>query len=169
MSMAASPTDPDSSLRAARASRRGEDQGRTHGLEHVSFQLGLWHDPAMRLQTREFPFPIPNGWFMVAYSDEIAAGKVLGLRYFGEDLVAYRGADGAVRVMDAYCPHLGANLSRGGKVEGDTIRCPFHGWRFAGDGACVEIPYAQRIPPRAQLRVWPSLERNGALWVWSHT
>ena len=122
----------------------------------------------MRLQKREFPFPIPNGWFMVAYSDEVAAGKVLGLRYFGEDLVAYRGADGAARVMDAYCPHLGANIARGGAVEGDTIRCPFHGWRFAGDGTCVEIPYAQRIPPRAQLRAWPALERNGALWVWRH-
>ena len=70
--------------------------------------------------------------------------------------------------MDAYCPHLGANLARGGKVEGDTIRCPFHGWRFAGDGACVEIPYAQRVPPRAQLRAWPAHERNGALWVWRH-
>ena len=71
-------------------------------------------------------------------------------------------------MLDAYCPHLGAHLGAGGKVEGDTIRCPFHGWRFDGDGACVEIPYAQRIPPKARLRAWPVIERNGAILVWRH-
>ena len=122
----------------------------------------------MRLEKREFPFPIPNGWFAVAYADEIAPGTVHGARYFGEDLALFRSAAGEVRVLDAYCPHLGANIARGGTVEGDTIRCPFHGWRFAGDGACVEVPYAERIPPRARLRAWPSLERNGVIWAWRH-
>jgi nitrite reductase/ring-hydroxylating ferredoxin subunit len=117
---------------------------------------------------REFPFPIPNGWFTVGYSNEFPAGEVRPLRYFGQDLVAYRAASGELRVFDAYCPHLGAHLGRGGKVEGDTIRCPFHGWRFSADGVCVEIPYAQRIPPKAALRCWPTLERNGATWVWYH-
>jgi 3-ketosteroid 9alpha-monooxygenase subunit A len=120
------------------------------------------------LEKRVFPFPIPNGWFAVAYSDELTPGKVIPLRYFGEDLVAFRAQSGPVRVLEAYCPHLGANLARGGVVEGDTIRCPFHGWRFGGDGGCVEIPYAQRIPPRARLRAWESLERNGLVWVWRH-
>ncbi len=122
----------------------------------------------MRLEKREFPFPIPNGWFAVAYGDELSPGETRGVRYFGEDLVVFRTAGGEVRVLDAYCPHLGANIARGGKVEGDTIRCPFHGWRFAADGACVEVPYAERIPPRARLRAWPSLERNGIVWVWRH-
>ena len=122
----------------------------------------------MQLERRSFPFPIPNGWFMVAYSDEVTAGRVLPMRYFGEDLIAFRGESGEARVLEAYCPHLGANIARGGTVEGDTVRCPFHGWRFAGDGSCVEIPYAQRIPPRARLRHWQSVERNGALWVWNH-
>ena len=84
------------------------------------------------------------------------------------DLVLYRGESGAARVLDAYCPHLGANIGRGGKVEGDTIRCPFHGWRFGADGACVEVPYAQRIPPKARLAGYPLIERNGAIWVWRH-
>ena len=71
-------------------------------------------------------------------------------------------------MLDAYCPHLGANIGHGGKVEGDTIRCPFHGWRFGGDGTCIEVPYAQRIPPKARLVSWPLIERNGAIWIWRH-
>jgi phenylpropionate dioxygenase-like ring-hydroxylating dioxygenase large terminal subunit len=122
----------------------------------------------MQTEARAFPFPLPNGWFAVAYSREVAPGQVVPLRYFGTDLLLYRSESGAARVLDAFCPHLGANIGRGGKVEGDTIRCPFHGWRFGADGACVEVPYAQRIPPKARLGAWPLCERNGAIWVWRH-
>jgi len=46
--------------------------------------------------------------------------------------------------MDAYCPHLGANLGVGGLVRGDCIECPFHLWKFRGiDGECVNIPYSK--------------------------
>lgn len=48
-------------------------------------------------------------------------------------------------MVDAYCPHLGANLAAGGRVLGDCIECPFHGWQFQGsDGKCVRIPYAEK-------------------------
>jgi len=107
-----------------------------------------------------------TGWFAVATSDELPAGGVLSMKYFGQKLVAFRGDAGAVRVLDAYCPHLGADLGVGGKVVEDTIRCPFHAWRFAGDGACVEVPYATKIPPRACVKAWPVRERNGLVFVW---
>lgn len=115
-----------------------------------------------------FPFPMPNGWFALCFGDELAAGSLRALRYFGRELVATRGEDGVARVFDAHCPHLGAHLGHGGKVEGDGVRCPFHGWRFGGDGACVEIPYAKRIPPKARLRAWTTIERNGLVFVWRH-
>ncbi len=108
----------------------------------------------------------PIGWFQVAYSDEVAPGQVLPLRYFGRELVLFRGEGGQARVFDAYCPHLGAHLGYGGTVVGDTIRCPFHAWRFDGEGRCVEIPYAKRIPPAAGIRPWPMLERNGMILVY---
>jgi 3-ketosteroid 9alpha-monooxygenase subunit A len=107
-----------------------------------------------------------TGWFAVATSDELPPGGVLSMKYFGQKLVAFRGDSGAARVLDAYCPHLGADLGVGGKVVEDTVRCPFHAWRFAGDGACVEIPYAQKIPPRACVKAWPVRERNGLVFVW---
>ena len=88
-----------------------------------------------------YPFPpFPNGWFQVAYTDEVAPGGVRSLHAFGKKLVLYRTESGEARVFDAHCPHLGADLGVGGKVEGDTIRCPFHGWRYGEDGRCVEVP-----------------------------
>jgi nitrite reductase/ring-hydroxylating ferredoxin subunit len=116
-----------------------------------------------------FPMPrYPNGWFQVAYGDEIAPSQAVPLHYFGKELVAFRGEDGALRVLDAYCPHLGAHLGYGGKVEANTIRCPFHAWRFDGEGACVEVPYATRIPPKARIACWPVAEKNGLVMVWHH-
>ena len=133
-------------------------------------------DPAtprvrVRTVTDRFPFPIPNGWFVVAMSSDLDAGDVRALHYFGRDLVLFRAADGAARLVDAYCAHLGAHLAVGGKVEGDCIRCPFHGWAYDGaSGACTDIPYggSERIPPKARVRAFPTLERGGAIWAWHH-
>src|SRR5438045_4014627 len=98
----------------------------------------------------------PRGWFAVCFSADLAPGATRAVRYFGQDLVVYRGEDGVARVLDAYCPHLGAHLGVGGKVVGDTIRCPFHAWRFDGCGDCVGIPYLRngngKVPPGAKVK-----------------
>jgi 3-ketosteroid 9alpha-monooxygenase subunit A len=116
------------------------------------------------------PTAYPTGWFVIAFSEEISAGDLRPLRYFGQDLVLFRGQqDGAAHVLDAHCPHLGAHLGIGGTVEGDAVRCPFHAWSFDGGGACVKIPYSEKIPRRAKLRSWPVRERNGMIFVWHAT
>ena len=115
---------------------------------------------------REFPYPLPNGWFRVGFIDQSPPGTVRPLRYFAQDLVLVVSESGDARVFDATCPHLGAHLGFGGSVEGESLRCPFHAWRFDLDGKCVEIPYAQRIPPKALLQAWPTCVRSGAIWVW---
>jgi 3-ketosteroid 9alpha-monooxygenase subunit A len=107
-----------------------------------------------------------RGWFQVAWSEKLARGAVRSLKVCGEDLVLFRTEDGQAKVLDAYCPHLGAHLGMGGKVEGDCITCPFHGWKFDGDGACASIPYTQKIPPKAKLKPWPVVERDGMIFVW---
>jgi 3-ketosteroid 9alpha-monooxygenase subunit A len=114
------------------------------------------------------PLPFPCGWFCVADAHELAPGSVQRVRYFGRDLVLFRGESGAAHAFDPYCPHLGAHLGVGGTVVGDTLRCPFHHWRFEGSGRCVDIPYAKRIPPAAKVRPWPLVERNGLIFVWYH-
>ena len=119
--------------------------------------------------SRRFPFPAyANGWFRVAYSSELEVGDVRPLSYFGRELVLFRDEEGVAHLLDAHCPHLGAHLGHGGRVEGRGIRCPFHAWLWAGDGSCLDIPYAKRIPPTAKLRAWPSVEKNGLVMVYHH-
>jgi nitrite reductase/ring-hydroxylating ferredoxin subunit len=112
--------------------------------------------------------PLPNGWFAVAWSRDLVPGDVRRVRYFEEELVVFRTRSGAAKVLDAHCPHLGAHLGEGGRVIGESLRCPFHGWQFDGTGQCVEIPYCKRIPATARTRAWDVRVRNGMIFVWRH-
>jgi phenylpropionate dioxygenase-like ring-hydroxylating dioxygenase large terminal subunit len=113
--------------------------------------------------------PIPNGWFAVAWSRDLVEADVKRIRCFDEELVLFRGRSGRPYLLDAYCAHLGAHLAEGGRVVGESVRCPFHGWRYDGEsGRCAEIPYCPRIPPAARVRPWEVLERNRMIFVWRH-
>jgi nitrite reductase/ring-hydroxylating ferredoxin subunit len=83
-------------------------------------------------------------------------------------LVAYRGADGRPRVASSVCPHRWASLGDG-RVVGDAIACPYHGWHWDGaTGACVHIPSLAdqgRIPPSARLKTYPAVEQWGFVWT----
>jgi nitrite reductase/ring-hydroxylating ferredoxin subunit len=113
--------------------------------------------------------PMPNGWFMVAFSGDVARGQIKGVRAMGKDLAVFRGESGAVGVLDAYCAHLGANLAVGGCVEADSVKCPFHAWRWDTAGKCVDIPYSDRIPPGARTKSYPVDEVNGQIYIWHHS
>lgn len=119
--------------------------------------------------SRRYPFPAtPDGWYGLCLAADLAPGDVKALRYFGRELVAFRGDGGAAHVFDAHCPHLGAHLGVGGRVEGDGIRCPFHGWRFDGLGCLAEVPGLERTPSGVRAKSYPVQERNGFLHVWFH-
>ena len=115
-----------------------------------------------------FPFSFPNGWFQAMYSDDLAVGEVKSVRYHARDLVLFRDEEGQPALLDAHCPHLGAHLGVGGRVVGEALRCPFHGWEWAGDGRCVGIPYAKRIPANARVGSYPTVEKNGVIYFWYH-
>ncbi|MGK5731259.1 Rieske 2Fe-2S domain-containing protein [Streptomyces sp. URMC 124] len=112
--------------------------------------------------------PYPDGWFAVAFRDELPAGKVLTRRLMGEDIVLYRTRSGLVRAVRPFCPHLGAHLGHGGTVDGEDILCPFHGFAYAPDGACVRTGYGAP-PPRARLALRQVREVDGAVLVWHHS
>ena len=109
---------------------------------------------------------IPDGWFAVAWSADLPEGGVEPLRVLGRELVLYRGDDGVARILDAHCRHLGAHLGYGGRVEGEGLRCPFHGWRWEPDGRCGDVPYSKRIPVGAKIAAWGACERNATVYVW---
>lgn len=147
--------------RPRRSRRRridGAEFGATAATSTVSYEL----------EGRPDPPPIPNGWYSLVSSADLGPGDICSVIAVGRELVAFRGESGEVCVADAHCPHLGAHLG-GGWTTGDTIHCPYHGWRFDTSGACVEIPYGEaRIPSRACLRTYESCERNGFVFVWYH-
>lgn len=115
-----------------------------------------------------YPFPMPAGWFAVAESPDLVVGDTKAAYYFDSHLVLWRDQDGTAHVQDAFCPHLGAHLGHGGTVEGCEVVCPFHGWKFDGEGTNTEIPYSTRTNKRARIRTYPTHERNGFVYAWYH-
>lgn len=106
-----------------------------------------------------------RGWHCLGLAEPFKDGKPHAIEAFGTKLVVFATEDGKLNVLDAYCRHMGGDLSQG-TVKGEAIACPFHDWRWAGNGKCVQIPYAKRIPLRARTRSWLTLERNQQLFVW---
>jgi phenylpropionate dioxygenase-like ring-hydroxylating dioxygenase large terminal subunit len=104
-------------------------------------------------------------WYPVALSSDVPQGKVIGRDVGDGRIVIYRGEDGVVRAMSAYCKHMGADLSVGGEVVGNNIRCPFHHWAYGDGGQCKHIPAGDDIPKRANLFQFASREQFGLIWV----
>lgn len=110
-----------------------------------------------------------NGWIPLIESREVIQGRPVSVVAVGYKFCIYRGEDRQVFVLDAYCPHMGADLSAGGNIIGNCIECPFHGWQFDGQtGKCIKIPYSEKVPEVARVKVWSSCEKNGFIFVWHH-
>ncbi|CAH0383195.1 unnamed protein product [Bemisia tabaci] len=110
-----------------------------------------------------------NGWTFLCHSDEVRTNCVKYIEALGEDFAVFRKSNGKVHVVNAYCPHLGANMGVGGIVKDDCLQCPFHGWRFDGDtGKCKSIPYTDKVPRLAKVQAWKCCEVNHMIFVWYH-
>jgi len=117
--------------------------------------------------TSRFPFPpFPSGWFAVGFSNEIHVGRVERRVFLGDEVVVYRTLSGQAVVMAAHCPHMGAHLGFGGRVVGERIRCPMHGFEFDSSGACVRTGYDTKPPPTCRAKAYPVHETHGAVFAW---
>jgi 3-ketosteroid 9alpha-monooxygenase subunit A len=111
------------------------------------------------------PTRFARGWHCLGLADSFRDGQPHAVEAFGTKLVVFADSQGELQVLDAYCRHMGGDLSQG-SVKGDAVACPFHDWRWGGNGRCAGIPYAKRVPPRARTRSWITLEENKQLFVW---
>lgn len=114
-----------------------------------------------------YPFgPYPTGWYFAMESAALAPGAVVPLQMFGRELVAFRTEGGTAVVLDAHCPHMGAHVGYGGKVDGECVRCPFHAWAFDTAGRCQDVPYDDgRRPPKVGLGAHHVHETSGLILV----
>jgi phenylpropionate dioxygenase-like ring-hydroxylating dioxygenase large terminal subunit len=127
--------------------------------------------PRKRILGRSLPAEGENGvftqsWFPLCLSNTVGRGQVVGVDFLDGRVVVFRGQSGAVQVLSAYCPHLGADLAVG-DVQGDTVRCAFHHWQYNRDGICVKTGIGDPPPPTACLFKFPTVEKHGLIWAFN--
>jgi phenylpropionate dioxygenase-like ring-hydroxylating dioxygenase large terminal subunit len=108
-------------------------------------------------------------WFAVAWTSSLPKETLLAARLLGQDMVLWRANDG-VHAWKDLCVHRGAKLSLGSIVRaenGACVACPYHGWEYNSEGACVRIPAhpEQQPPTRARVDTFPVREKYGLIWV----
>lgn len=112
------------------------------------------------------PTRFARGWHCLGLAETFQDGQPHAIHAFGTKLVVFQSEDGQLNVLDGYCRHMGGDLTQG-SVKGNAVACPFHDWRWGGDGRCAEIPYAKRVPLRARTKSWLCMEVNKQLFVWN--
>lgn len=105
-------------------------------------------------------------WQPVLRAQDLGRGEAKPIRVMSEDFAVFRGDSGEPHVVDARCAHRGAGLSIGW-VEGDTIRCAYHGWKYDATGQCVDQPaepdpFCQKI----KIKAYPTKEYLGLVFAY---
>jgi 5,5'-dehydrodivanillate O-demethylase len=104
-------------------------------------------------------------WQPVMRARDLKPGRARPLEILGEKFAIYRGEGGAPHVTAFRCPHRGTQLSLGW-VEGDSLRCRYHGWRYEASGQCVEQPNEDRpFCDKVNLRIYPTREYAGLIFA----
>ena len=117
------------------------------------------------IDTGTLPNRYARGWHCLGVAKGYLDGQPHAIEAFGTKLVVFADSRGDLKVLDAYCRHMGGDLTQGA-IKGDEVACPFHDWRWGGDGRCKSVPYAKRTPKLARTRTWLTEVRNGLLFVW---
>jgi phenylpropionate dioxygenase-like ring-hydroxylating dioxygenase large terminal subunit len=107
-----------------------------------------------------------NFWYVAAMTDELGAAP-LKVRMLGQNFVLFRDREGQAHCLSNVCTHRGGSLAQG-RINGDAVACPYHGWEFDRSGTCIKIPSLGRdakIPPRTRIDSYPVSERYGLVFV----
>lgn len=112
------------------------------------------------------PDTLVESWYWAFKSKDLKKGQIKPLNFLGRELAVYRGEDGVVRAVDAYCPHMGAHLAEG-KVDGTGVRCFFHHWKYDARGQLVDIPCRKTPGIQAAIVHHPVCEKYGVIWIYT--
>ena len=105
-------------------------------------------------------------WHPIHRAEELRAGQAKPIEIMSERFTLYRGDNGAPHVVDFRCPHRGTQLSAGW-VEGDSIRCMYHGWLFNGAGQCTDQPAEEKsFAAKIRIRSYPTREYLGLIFAY---
>jgi 5,5'-dehydrodivanillate O-demethylase len=108
-------------------------------------------------------------WQPVYRSKDLERRHTKPIRIMGEDFTLYRGEEGAPHIVAFRCAHRGTQLSAGW-VEGDCIRCVYHGWKYDGSGQCVEQPAEEKsFAQKIRIRSCPTEEYLGLIFAYFGT
>ncbi len=106
-----------------------------------------------------------KGWYAILSSHEVKSARPAAFRRLGLDLVAWRDDSGKAIIMRDFCPHRSAKLSLG-QVKSGRIVCPFHGFEFGSDGACLLVPETGKSASNLSCVTFQCQESNGFIWLW---
>jgi len=106
----------------------------------------------------------PDHWYPLAWSRELKPGKTLGVRFAGDPIVLVRTQSGAIFALEDRCAHRQVPL-HAGVVDGESIRCGYHGWTYDCTGKCVDVPYLGRERLPNGVRAYPCCEQYGLIFV----
>ncbi len=116
-----------------------------------------------RMADRNTPF-IYNEWYVAAFADEVGR-SLLRRTLLGRDVILYRTEGGQAVALDNRCIHRSYPLSEG-FLDGDTVVCGYHGFRYDVTGTLVQVPSQDRCPKGVGVRQYPIVERGPLLWIW---
>lgn len=108
---------------------------------------------------------LKNCWYVAAWDHELIDGKKLARTILEKPVVLFRGHSGRYVALDDRCCHRGAPLSMG-RIEGDCLRCMYHGMKYDPSGMCIEVPGQERIPKTLKVHSYPVVEKGHLVWIW---
>src|SRR5712692_641864 len=104
-------------------------------------------------------------WQPVYRAEDLRPGRAVPIRIMSEDFTLYRGEAGQAHLVAFRCAHRGTQLSTGW-VEGDCIRCLYHGWKYDASGQCVEQPGEESgFAPKIRIASYPTREYLGLVFA----
>jgi renierapurpurin 18,18'-hydroxylase len=106
----------------------------------------------------------PDHWYPLAWSREVKRGKAHGVKFAGQPIVLVRTESGSVFALEDRCAHRQVPL-HAGVVDGESIRCCYHGWTYDCTGRCIDVPYLGRERLPNGVRSYPCREVEGLIFV----